>query len=189
MHDSVCRTRIQQKIWKRKRFFWSGHAAIYAEAFLPSNRHPTMVSNELVSWMMQGKREGHAQPSVCINTTRNIHKSLYCCVPIMCRHKALSGRRNTCRILICICTNGLTPLVPAFCSLRCFYFVFSKCSVQCNSVNCCISYYYMSVKLCKTTYISFHWCVCLVFLWCTCLVFLFREEDNPLSYTTRKRRG
>ena len=58
---------------------------------------------------MQGKREGSAQPSVCINTTKNVRNSDCRYVPLVYTHKAFPGRRNACRILIRIPTNGLAP--------------------------------------------------------------------------------
>ena len=71
---------------------------------LPSNRRPTMVSKELVPWLMQGKRERNAQPSVCINTTKNVRHSVCHHVPIVCFCRT---PYNACRIRIR--TTGLAP--------------------------------------------------------------------------------
>ena len=64
-----------------------------------------------VPWMMQVKGEGNAQPSVSINTTKNVRNSVCCYVPIACTHKGFARRRNACCMLIRIRarfrTNGL----------------------------------------------------------------------------------
>ena len=56
--------------WSKKMLLSTTKVLMITALLLPSNRRPTMVSNELVPWMMQGKREGNAQPSLCINTTK-----------------------------------------------------------------------------------------------------------------------
>ena len=59
----------------------SGH---WSEKMLLSATKVLMITALLPSdiqqwcWMMQGKREGNAQPSVCINTTKNVHNSVMC---------------------------------------------------------------------------------------------------------------
>ena len=56
------------------------------------------------------EKEGNAQPSVCINTTRNVSISVCRYAPMVCKHKAFTGLRKACRILIRICTTWMSKL-------------------------------------------------------------------------------
>ena len=96
--------------WSKKMLLSPTKALMTTAALLPSNRCPAMVSNELVPCLMQGRREGNAQPSVCINATKNLCSSLCRYVPIVCTYQAFAGCRKACLILIHIRTKGLSPL-------------------------------------------------------------------------------
>ena len=67
------------------------------------------TSNNGFEWtdaMPDGVKKGeNAQPSVYVNTTKNIHRY----EPIVCTQKAFAGRLRACHILIRVRTNELTP--------------------------------------------------------------------------------
>ena len=57
-----------------------------------------------------GRKKGNSQPSIYINTNKNLRSSVCRYLAIVCTHKALAGRRNVCVSSSVSVQNGLMPL-------------------------------------------------------------------------------
>ena len=90
----------------RPKFWWLEWHFLFHQ----TNVQQWFRMNGCYAWQRDEKKEGNAQSSVYINTTKNVPNSICCYMPNVCMRKAFAPHHGVCHILIHIRTNRLTPL-------------------------------------------------------------------------------